>query len=302
MGDDMKKEDYSIYQYRMEKEIQNHDAVYQENLYGDFEKISVRTSISGYVDAYIYRPKNYDKKEILPVMFNLHGGGNVLGFAQLDGIYCQWLSDFAHCAVINVDYCLAPEFKFPKPILSTYEAIVKIKEDSKRYLIDPEKIVVGGHSAGGSLTASICLLDRERKEIGIRGQIIDYAPLRQTLRQEDRIALDEKKAMSYNRMVQYIHWYFECLDDLENPLASPLLADLHYLPPMLILGAEYDSLLQEEEAFAKKAKEAGNDVRFEQFKDCSHGFTHKWLKEYNKEQAYKAWTMMGEFLIEMFEA
>lgn len=296
----MKKEDYSIYEYRMQKEIQNYEAVHYERLNGKFEKISVRTSISGYVDGYIYRPENYDGEEILPVMFNLHGGGNVLGYAEVDGIYCQKIADKAHCAVINIDYCLAPEFKFPKPIYSTYEAIVKIKENSKLYKIDPNKIVVGGHSAGGYISAALCLLDRERKEIGISGQILDYAPLKQSLSEEDRKALDPSKAMSPSRIAQYINWYFDDLNDLSHPLASPLLADLSSLPRMLILAAEYDSLLKEEKDFAEKAKAQGNDVKFEIFKDCQHGFTHKWLKEYNEKESERAWNMMAEFLKEIF--
>lgn len=296
----MKKEDYSIYEYRMQKEIQNYEAVYYERLNGKFEKISVRTSISGYVDGYIYRPENYDGEEILPVMFNLHGGGNVLGYAEVDGIYCQKIANEAHCAVINIDYCLAPEFKFPKPIYSTYEAIVKIKENSELYKIDPNRIVVGGHSAGGYISAALCLLDRDRREIEISGQILDYAPLKQSLSEEDRKALDPSKAMSPSRIAQYINWYFDDLNDLNHPLASPLLADLSNLPRMLILAAEYDSLLKEEKEFAEKAKAQGNNVKFEVFKDCQHGFTHKWLKEYNEKESERAWKMMAEFLKEIF--
>lgn len=296
----MKKEDYSIYEYRMQKEIQNYEAVYYERLNGKFEKISVRTSISGYVDGYIYRPENYDGEEILPVMFNLHGGGNVLGYAEVDGIYCQKIANEAHCAVINIDYCLAPEFKFPKPIYSTYEAIVKIKENSELYKIDPNRIVVGGHSAGGYISAALCLLDRDRREIEISGQILDYAPLKQSLSEEDRKALDPSKAMSPSRIAQYINWYFDDLNDLNHPLASPLLADLNNLPRMLILAAEYDSLLKEEKEFAEKAKAQGNNVKFEVFKDCQHGFTHKWLKEYNEKESERAWKMMAEFLKEIF--
>lgn len=296
----MKKEDYSIYEYRMQKEIQNHEAVYNERLNGKFEKISVKTSISGYVDGYIYRPENYIKDEVLPVMFNFHGGGNVLGYAELDGVYCQKLANEAHCAVINIDYCLAPEFKFPKPIYSTYEAILKIKENSDIYKIDANKIVVGGHSAGGYISAALCLLDRERKEIGISGQIIDYAPLKQSLSEEDRKALDPSKAMNPSRIAQYINWYFDDLNDMNHPLASPLLADLSNLPKMLILAAEYDSLLKEEKDFADKAREQGNDVKFEVFKECQHGFTHKWLREFNEKESERAWKMMADFLKEIF--
>lgn len=79
-----------------------------------------------------------------------------------------------------------------------------------------------GHSAGGTIAAALCLMDRERKEIGFRGQIIDYAPLRQSLSPEDRKALDPSKAIAVSRMVQYINWYFNDLSEMDEAYASPL--------------------------------------------------------------------------------
>ena len=60
------------------------------------------------------------------LIFSFHGGGFVLGFYELDGPYCQKLANLAGCMVINIDYCLAPEFKFPKPVHASYETICEI--------------------------------------------------------------------------------------------------------------------------------------------------------------------------------
>ena len=63
-------------------------------------------------------------------------------------------------------------------------------------------------------------------------------------------------------MLQYINWYYNSFDELNDELASPLLADLHDLPKTLILSAEYDSLKNEEKAYADKMQKAGGDVTY----------------------------------------
>lgn len=292
----MRAEDTTIFDYRKEKDLKNTDAVLHERLHGKFEKYSVRTEVSGYVDFCLYRPQNADPQAVLPAVFSFHGGGFVLGYYETDGPYCQELADLSGCAVLNVDYCLAPEFKFPKPILSTYQAVCAIVKDAARYRIDPHRVVVCGHSAGGTIAAALCLLDREQRQVGFCGQILDYAPLRQSLRPEDRLALDPSKAISPSRMLQYIQWYFEDLADMDDPLASPLNADLANLPPMLVLSAQYDSLSGEEKQFADKAAAAGCQVEYHLYENCQHGFTHRELKEYNPAQAERAWHEMADFI------
>lgn len=292
----MRKEDYTIFEYRMRKDIINVEAVINERLNGNFEKYSIRTEIAGYVDISIYRPKDDDGEKILPAVFSFHGGGFVLGYYELDGKYCKRLANATGCAIINVDYCLAPEFKFPKPILSSYEVISYIKRHAHEYRINENKIIVMGHSAGGNIAVDMCLIDKERKEVGLKGLIANYAPLKQSINEEDRKSIDPLKAISRDRMLQYIYWYFEDLEDLNHPLASPAIADLNDLPPTLILSAELDSLCQEEKDFAENAKQVGVDVTYEVFKDCQHGFTHEELKEYNEIEAKRAWNLMSEFI------
>ena len=295
----MRETDLTILEYRKEKSIKNTDAVIRERLQGKFEKGTVRTEAGGYVDFAVYRPVGYEEEKAdqpLPVVFNFHGGGFVLGFYELDGPYCQLLADKTGCAVINVDYCLAPEFKFPKPIYSSYQAVVGILGMAQRYNLDAGRVFLCGHSAGGAIAADLCLLDREQMQIGVRGQIIDYAPLKQTVSEEDRQVKDSSKAIKMSRVLQYVHWYFEDLKDMEHPLASPLYAELHQLPDMLVISAEYDSLAEEEEAFAQKAARSGVQVLYRKFPGCQHGFTHQGLKEYRPQQAAEAWELMAQFI------
>ena len=292
----MKEADWTIFEYRKEKWIKNTDAVLFERMNGRFEKGSVRTKTAGYIDFSIYRPQKEHGKEKRPVVFNFHGGGFVLGFYELDGRYCQRLADMTGCAVINMDYCLAPEFKFPKPIYSSYEAVEGILEQAERYHLDWDRVFVCGHSAGGTIAADLCLMDREQRRLGIKGQIIDYAPLKQTLKEEERQALDASKAIKHSRVIQYVNWYFEDLADMDHELASPLYTELAGLPDMLVISAGYDSLAGEEEEYARKAAAAGVQVVYKKFDGCQHGFTHEDLKEYDKEKADAAWQLMADFI------
>ena len=292
----MKKEDYTIFEYRMQKEIKYADMMYHEKLNGVFEKVCVRTKTAGYVDMSIYRPLKWDGEQVLKPVFNFHGGGNVLGFYEQDGKYCRLLADATGCAIFNVDYPVAPEFKYPKPLYSSYEAIAEILKHCDEYRIDKEHVIVMGHSAGGYISACLTLLDRDRKEIGIKGAILDYPPLRQELHADFRRVADSSKAISENRMLQYLHWYYPSRDELDDELASPLLADLHDLPKTLILSAEYDSLKQEEKAYADKMQKAGGDVTYVEFANCRHGFTHEWFDEYMPEESANAWNLMAEFI------
>ena len=161
----MRKEDYTIFEYRMGKEIKYADMIHEERLHGKFEKICVKTETAGYVDISIYRPLNWNGKTPLKAVFNFHGGGNVLGYYEQDGKYCRKLADLTNCAILNVDYVLAPEFKYPKPLFSSYEAIVEVLKRNEELLLDKENVMVMGHSAGGYISACLSLIDRDRKEI-----------------------------------------------------------------------------------------------------------------------------------------
>lgn len=295
----MKKEDYTIFEYRMGKEIKYAEMIHDEKINGNFEKITTRTKTAGYVDMSIYRPLNWNGKDVLKTVFNFHGGGNVLGYYEQDGKYCRLLADLTGCAIINVDYVLAPEFKYPKPLYSSYEAIVGVLEKSEELKLDKENVMVMGHSAGGYISACLSLINRDRKEINLKGAILDYPPLRQEISSELRKVADPSKAISENRMLQYISWYYNSFDELDEELASPLLADLHNLPKMLVIGAEFDSLKNEERAFAQKMKEANGDVKYVEFANCRHGFTHECFNEYMPEESMQAWNLMADFIKEV---
>ena len=292
----MGEEDVKIYEYRMEKEKKYAAMIKKEKLEGKCEKVSFYSELAGYVDGYIYKPRSCSTKEFLPVIFNFHGGGMVLGYCEQDGKYCQAIADEVHAAVINVDYPVAPEFKFPIPIYASYTFMTALLDNGPSYKLDTNCVYTMGHSAGGYISAALCVLNAEQKKINLKGLIADYAVFRQDQNPSMRRAINPDKAIPVSRMQQYYHWYFHEDDDASHVLASPIYADPAIFPKSLIISAEFDALKDEEEDFAGALKKAGVEVTYQTFKNCMHGFTHDCFDEYNEKEADQAWKLMISFL------
>ena len=294
----MKEEDLTIFDYRKQKEILFSDVVQAERLRNDYVRMSVYTPSCGWIDYSIYHPLNRSAGD-LPAVFVFHGGGFVLGYAEQEGRYCRQLADATGCAIVNVDYALAPEFKFPLPIRSAYEALCSIMVNAETLGLDRERIIVMGHSSGGAIAADLCLIDRDEGKLGIKGQILACAPLDQELDQSHRTIANPDGSVSESRALQYIHWFFANEADVDNPLASPArCADVHGLPRMLVIEAEEDSLSDEEMSYAERCRKAGVDVSEHLFKGCGHGFTHECFGNYKPNQAHEAWNLMADFIKE----
>ena len=294
----MRKEDLSIFEYRMTKEIKYADMI-EERLSGRSEKISYFTKESGYVDGFIYRPDDYTGEKDLPIIFNFHGGGMVLAYCEQDGKYCQYIANQTYSAVINVDYPVAPEYKYPLPIYATYSFIQKLLQDTDKYHLDRGQISLMGHSAGGYMSAALSILASQKKDIVFKKMIVDYGVLRQDKNPEFRKAIDPNKAIPVSRMQQYYNWYFEKDANPSEWLASPCNAPGSIFPPTFILVAEYDALAEEEKEFYNNLLESNIPCKLKVYPDCMHGFTHDCFTEYNPTQAKIAWEDMANFLKEI---
>ncbi|HFU4387912.1 TPA: alpha/beta hydrolase [Streptococcus suis] len=293
----MREEDLTIFEYRKGKEIKYTDLIKSEKLLGRSEKISYYTTEAGYVDGYIYRPK-VSRNEKIPMVFNFHGGGMVLGYCEQDGKYCQELADKTGVAIINVDYPIAPEFKYPLPILASFSFIKQVVANAEKYNLLCDNVSVIGHSAGGYISAALSILAHQDTELKFKCMINDYAVLRQDKNPEFRKAVDPNKAIPVSRMQEYYNWYFEKCSDPSDYLASPCNAPGNYFPPSFILIAEYDALAEEEEEFYNNLVEHNILAKIKVYPNCQHGFTHDCFEEYDEVQSKIAWNDMSLFLKE----
>ena len=102
--------------------------------------------------ARLYAPVP-EGQAVLPVLVFFHGGGFVVGSVETHDTLCRVLSHLSGCAVLSVDYRLAPEHKFPAAFNDAWDAVLWLTQHAAVLGLDETRIAVGGDSAGGTLAA-----------------------------------------------------------------------------------------------------------------------------------------------------
>ena len=209
----------------------------------------------------------------LPLLVYFHGGGWVLGGLASHDNVCRSLANGAGCAVLAIDYHLAPEYRFPAAVDDCYAATVWAAANAAALGCDPKRIAVGGDSAGGNLAAVISQLARDRGGPALRFQLLVYPA---TDAAYDTASYHEN-ATGYFLELDGMRWfydhYLEGAVDRSDPRVSPLRArDLRGLPPALVITAEFDPLRDEGEAYAGRLREAGVPVTLHRYDGMIHGF------------------------------
>jgi acetyl esterase len=206
-----------------------------------------------------------------PLLVFFHGGGFMLGTLALYDTACRRLAVHGNCAVLSVGYRLAPETQYPGAVLDSYAATHWAYRNAELLNIDPARIAVGGDSAGGNLAAVVSQMALDRVEFKLALQILIY-PMTDQSRAYPSY---ERNAKGYMLTTAALHWFMDNYipdhEDRKSPMASPMLRpNLEGLPRALVISAEFDPLVDENEAYARRLKDAG--VRCEYF--CFPGMIH----------------------------
>jgi len=220
----------------------------------------------------IYRPQNKDDRT-LPIMMYFHGGGMMVGSLELYNTICQRLCDRSGVIIIAVGYRLAPEHKFPCAIDDCYAALLWTKQYALSLGGDPEKLAVGGDSAGGMLAAVMTLLTRERSGPSLRFQLLIYPAVG---KRRDYGSYAEFAKGYFGEMEQLTWFYAQYLtspEQLNNPYVSPILNDdFSDLPPAFVITAGYDILRDEAEHYAQLLQEARVPTELHRYESTFHPF------------------------------
>jgi acetyl esterase len=208
----------------------------------------------GEVTARVYRPEADEGS--LPCYLHLHGGGFWLGTLEQSESSCRGIATDAGCVVVDLDYRLAPEHKFPVAAEDSYSALLWIVDHADELGVDRSRIAVGGGSAGGNLAAVVALMARDRNGPPLVLQVLEIG------------VFDLERHIGQ----ETIDFYLAEPGDAQHPYASPLKApDLRGLPPAVVTSAEYDALAPEDAEYAEALRRAGVPVEESFWKGQFHG-------------------------------
>jgi len=204
-----------------------------------------------------------------PLVVYYHGGGFVFGYLRMGDWLCGQVASRVGAVVVSVDYRLAPVHRFPAAVEDSYAALSWVAANSAGEVGAGGPLGVMGESAGGTLSAVMCLLARERGGPAISHQALIYPATDMTAERENV----QMPFLSSDEMAAYRRMYLGPDGDPANPWASPLLAKDHEgLPSALIQVAEHDPLRDDGMRYAAALRAAGVPVRVTEYVGMPHGF------------------------------
>jgi acetyl esterase len=221
----------------------------------------------------LYRGAGTSGAAALPALMFFHGGGWVVGDLETHDTMCRHIANAAGCAIVAVDYRLAPQHKFPAAVEDCLAATHWVAENAGKIGIDPGRLAVGGDSAGGNLAAVVSLIARDRGAPKLRAQVLLYPVLDCGMKQSSHQRFAEGHLLTEATMRWFAEAYLHGPGDIDDWRVSPLHApDLSGLPPTYVLTAGYDPLCDEGIAYARWLREAGVAVEHRHMPGQIHGF------------------------------
>lgn len=218
----------------------------------------------GQMEALWIRPDNIDNDSVI---LYLHGGGYGMGSIQSHKKLAARIARACHTQCLIIEYRLAPEHPFPAALddaVFTYQWLLE-----KGF--KPHKIVIGGDSAGGGLTLATM--------VKLRMDSLPQPLAAFCLSPWVDISASSEEIDAYQHNDPFIDKESVTIwgqryagDDVHNPLASPLNADLTGIAPVLVQIGTSEILLFENRKFHEKAKKQNVDIQYEEYPEMIHVF------------------------------
>lgn len=227
----------------------------------------------GEISARMYRALGSAADEPLPLFVFFHGGGWTVGDLDSYDCLCRTLANKARCAVLSVDYRLAPEHPFPAAVDDAYTAIRWAYENAASLYVDAARIAVGGDSAGGNLAAVATLLALDRGTPPLVFQLLVYPATDQRSERPSQRQFGRGYLLDLESIRYFQRKYLRHAHDYDDWRASPLRRqDLAGVPPALVITAGFDPLLDDCVAYVQHLRAAGVAVEYRCFWGMIHGF------------------------------
>lgn len=210
----------------------------------------------GAIRVRLYEPEAAGPR---PLHLHIHGGGWCVGDLDQSDPRCRAIAVETGATVASVDYRLAPENAFPVPVEDCYSALEWLVGSAGELGVDPERVSVGGSSAGGNLATVVAILARDRGGPPLVFQWLDVPAVDLTMSHPSVSRLGTGHGLTEPDMKRYLSAYLADADPT-NPMVSPLFADLSGLPPALVSTCGYDPLTDEGHAYVDRLRAAGVPV------------------------------------------
>lgn len=232
------------------------------------------------VTCYLNVPHN--KAEHCPVHINIHGGGFFFARYENDAMYCARVACETRGIVVDIDYATSRDYAFPVAFEQCYEVVKWVFTQCAAWGADPARVSIGGQSAGGTLTAAICL--RAAADTGFSGkicmQLLNFAGL----------DMYSTLKAANERFRTFGQLYADGdSQTLKNPYASPSYATDEMLknqPATVIITAGKCPFKQSNEEYGMRLVAMGNEVTFRCFVASRHAFTIALADEWNESQSF----------------
>jgi len=210
-----------------------------------------------------------------PAMVFLHGGGYVVGTLDTHDVICRELARASGKVVVNVDYALAPEFKFPFAIEETVALGRFLKALGGEWGIDPDRVALGGDSAGATITMGALLSQQESGERLYAGGWLVYGAYGNEDSESRRLYSGDAWGLTPAYRKFYREAYFAKPSDAEDTRFDLLRANsLAGLPPIFLAPSELDPLRDDSFQLAERLSREGVPVELKTYLGCYHGFLH----------------------------
>ena len=228
---------------------------------------------AGPIGARLYVPAG-SGSETLPGLIFIHGGGFMIGSLDTHDSTCRQLANAAQCRVVALDYRLAPEHQFPAAVDDVIAAATHIRANAGQYGMDPDKLAIGGDSAGGNLSAIVCNHFAAQGDAPLALQLLIYPATDNTIETESRRELTEGITLDRKTLDYFFEGYVGGLDvDGSDPRLNPAKAPgFTGVTPAHIVTAQYDPLRDEGKAYGDLLAAAGVAVSYRCYDGLMHNF------------------------------
>lgn len=220
-------------------------------------------------------------KTRLPAVVYIHGGGWVLGELDHYDLLCCSLTNRSGCLVISLEYRLAPEYPFPLGLEDCLDAVAVLSQQpwtanrsaDQNWELDPNRMFLMGDSAGANLCSVVIQEFLDHEQVNLQGQVLVYPVTDSRLTRPSY----RRNGEGYLLTTASMQWFWDhyCPDENSRrlPTAAPIqFPQLERMPATYIITCEYDPLLDEGNAYARKLQGAGVEVQHAEIPGMIHAF------------------------------